>query len=62
MGKKFQVGAAKRFLSLSVAYVFHIVRKDWYVCMSVLVIVFIESCNLFLLEWKLVSEKVKYML
>ena len=28
------------------------------VCMPVLVIVLIENCNLFMFEWKVVSEKV----
>ena len=31
----------------------------WCVCMSVLVIVLTESCNLFMFEWKVVFEKVK---
>ena len=32
------------------------------VCMPVLVIVLIESCNLFIFEWNVVFEKVKCML
>ena len=32
------------------------------VCVSILVIVLIEGCNLFMFEWGLVFEKVKCML
>ena len=34
----------------------------WYACVPVLVIVLIESCDLFTFEWKVVCEKVKCML
>ena len=33
----------------------------WCVCMSVLVIVLTERCNLFMFDWKLVFENIMYV-